>query len=173
MADDLEFSAKMKDALDLATRSFEADSSKGYGILGEQMEELETLAIQRFQDHEDCKSIAKKLELGDPLTPGELETLKEFVVGDADYFLKYDDNFDRSKAELKRVLDEIRELQSKPLDLDEMMHLGVLCKEASSAAKPTAFYMEQKERVRKFEEATSGGIDRASGRILAGILRGV
>jgi hypothetical protein len=173
MADDQVFSIKMKDALDMATRSFEAESSEGYGILGEQMEELETMAIEYLHDHEDCKAIVKKLELGDPLTPDEVETVKQFVVGDAYDYLKYDDNFDRSKAELKRVLDEIRELQSKPLDLDEIMHLGVLCKEASSAAKPTAYYMEQKERVRKFEEATRGGIDRESARILAGILRRV
>jgi hypothetical protein len=173
MADDQVFSIKMKDALDMATRSFEAESSEGYGILGEQMEELETMAIEYLHDHEDCKAIVKKLELGDPLTPDEVETVKQFVVGDAYDYLKYDDNFDRSKAELKRVLDEIRELQSKPLDLDEIMHLGVLCKEASSAARPTAYYMEQKERVRKFEEATRGGIDRESARILAGILRRV
>jgi hypothetical protein len=171
MADDQVFSIKMTDALDMATRSFEAESSEGYGILGEQMEELETMAIVYLHDHEDVKAIVKKLELGDPLTPDEVETVKQFVVGDAEYYLKFDDNFDRSKAELKRVLDEIRELRSKPMDLDEIMHLGVLCKEASSAAKPTAFYMEQKERVHKFEEATRGGIDRASAKILVDILR--
>ncbi len=173
MADDQVFSIKLKDALDMAIRSFEAESSEGYGILGEQMEELETMAIEYLHDHEDCKAIVKKLELGDQLTSDEVETVKQFVVGDAEVYLKYDDNFDRSKTELKRVLDEIRELQSKPLDLDELMHLGVLCKEASSAAKPTAFYLEQKERVRRFEEATRGGIDTASAKILAGILRGV
>lgn len=171
MADELVFSTKMKNALDMAARSFEAESSEGYGILGEQLEELETMAIEYLHDHEDCKAIVKKLELGDPLTPAELETVKQFVVGDADYYSKFDDNFDRSKAELKRVLDEIRELQAKPMDLDEIMHLGVLCKEASSAAKPTAYYMEQKERVRKFEEATHGGINLDTGRILADILR--
>jgi hypothetical protein len=173
MADVQEFSIKLKDSLDLACRSFEAESSEGYGILGEQMEELETMAIAYLQDHEECKAIVKKLELGDPLTPGELETVKQFVVGDANYYLKFDDNFDRSKAELKRVLDEIRELLSKPMDLDEIMHLGVLCKEASSAAKPTAYYMEQKERVHRFEEATRGGLNVESAKILANILRRV
>jgi hypothetical protein len=173
MADEQEFSIKLKDSLDMATRSLEADSSAGYGILGEQMEELETMAIEYLHNHEDCKAIVKKLELGDPLTPAELETVKQFVVGDADYYLKFDDNFDRSKAELKRVLDEIRDLQSKPMDLDDIMHLGVLCKEASSAAKPTAYYMEQKERVHRFEEATRGGLNVESARILAGILREV
>jgi hypothetical protein len=173
MADEQVFSSNLKDSLDLASRGFEADSSAGYGILGERMEELETAAIGYLHDHEDCKAIVKKLELGDPLTPAEVETVKQFVVGDADYYLKFNDNFDRSKAELKRVLDEIRELMSKPMDLDDIMHLGVLCKEASSAAKPTAFYMEQKERVRRFEDATRGGINIESAKILAGILRGV
>jgi hypothetical protein len=173
MADFQIFSSKMKETLDLAARSFEAENSEGYGMLGEQLEELETLAQQSFQDHEDCKSIAMKLESGDPLTPDELNTLKLFVVGDAAYFTKYDDNIDRNKAELKRILDEIRGMQLNDLDADEMMHLGVLCKEAASVAKPTAFYFDQKERVQKFEDATRGGIDREKGKILADIIRGL
>jgi hypothetical protein len=173
MADYQEFSSKMKETLDLAAQSFEAENGAGYGMLGEQLEELETMAQQIFQDHEDCKSIAKKLESGAQLTPDELNTLKLFVVGDADYFTKYDDNLDRNKAELKRLLDEIRGMQLGELDADKMMHLGVLCKEAASVAKPTAFYFDQKERVQQFENATRDGIDREKGKILADIIRGI
>jgi hypothetical protein len=173
MAGNAEVSAKVKEMLDLAARSFEAENSEGYEVLCEQLEELETLAQKSFQSHADCQSIVKKLENGNPLTSDELNTLKLLIVGDAGYYLKYDDDFDRSKSELKRILEEIRNLQSSDLDVDGMMHLGVLCREASTVAKPTAFYLEQKERVRKFEDATHDGIDRESGRILADIIRGV
>lgn len=47
----------------------------------------------------------------------------------------------------------------------------LLCREACSVAEPATFYFEQKERVRKFEEATKGGIDRESGRFFADIIK--
>jgi hypothetical protein len=173
MADNQEISVKLKEMLDLAGRSFEADNSEGYEVLGEQLEELETLAQKTFQEHTDSRSLARKLENGDSLSPDELTSLKSLMVGDAEYYMKYDDDFDRSKSELKRILDEISRLQAGNMDFDQIMHLEVLCREASSVAKPTTFYMEQKERVRKFDDATRGGIDRESGKLLADILRGI
>jgi hypothetical protein len=173
MADDHAVSIKLKETLDMADKCFTAENGEGYSFLREQLEELETLAERDYRDHADYKSIAKKLENGDTLTPDELENLKLFMVGDANYYLKYDDDFDRSKTELKRILDEIRELQPVSLDVDQKMRLGVLCREASAVAKTTAFYFEEKERIRKFEKATRGGIDRETGKVLANILKGV
>jgi hypothetical protein len=112
-----------------------------------------------------------KLENGKPITPNDLNTLKLLMVGDADYFVKYDDDFDRSESELKRIIEEIRKLQTSNLDVDGLMHLRVLCREACSVANPATFYLEQKERVRKFEEATTGGIDSESGRFFAHMIR--
>ena len=51
------------------------------------------------------------------------------------------------------------------------MHLQVLCREASSALAPTMHYLEQKDRVRRFEEHTRNPLDRDTGRILAGIIK--
>ena len=93
------------------------------------------------------------------------------MVGDAEYYLKYDDDFDRSESELKKILEEIRKLHSSDLDVDGLMHLRVLCREACSVARPTAFYLEQKERVGKFEEATRDGIDSESAKFLANIIK--
>ena len=50
------------------------------------------------------------------------------MVGDADYYAKYDD-FDRSESELKRIIEEIHRLQTSNLDADGLMHLRVLCRE--------------------------------------------
>jgi hypothetical protein len=171
MAENVEVPARMKQTLDLAAQCFEAEKSDAYEGLSEQLEELEALARESFENHTDYKSLVDKLENGSPLTPDDLNTLKLLMVGDADYYLKYDGDFDRSEGELKRVIDEIRKLPSSNLDADGLMHLRVLCREACSVAKPTAFYLEQKERVRKFEEATKGGIDRESGQFFADMIR--
>lgn len=171
MADYPEVSAKMAETLTLAAHSLQAEKSEGYESMREQLEELEALARDSFQKHIDYKSLMSKLENGGPLTPDELNTLKLLMVGDADYYMKYDDDFDRNESELKRILDEIHKLQASDLDVDGLMHLRVLCREACSVAKPTAFYLEQKERVGKFEAATRNGIDGESGKFLATIIK--
>jgi len=166
-----EVSKKMEEALNLAASSLQAENSEAYDALREGLEELETLAKRSFVNHTNYKSLLTKLDNGTSLTPEELNTLKLLMVGDADYYMKYDDDFDRSESELKRILEEIRKLQATDLDVDGLMHLRVLCREASSVAIPTAFYLEQKERVGKFEAATHDGIDRESGKFLANIVR--
>jgi hypothetical protein len=171
MAENQEVSAKLKEALEVADQCFKAESPEGYEVLNEQLEELESLARESFQEHTDYKSLLNKLEKGSPLTADELNTLKLLIVGDAEYYLKYDDDFDRCKSEAGKIVDEIRRLQPSDLDIDALMHLRVLCREATSALVPTSYYLEQKERVRKFEEATREPIDRESGRMLADMIR--
>lgn len=171
MADNREVSAKLKEALDVADQCFKAESSEGYEVLNEQLEELGSLARDSFQQHTDYKSLLNKLENGNPLTSDELNTLKLLIVGDAEYYLKYDDDFDRCKTEAGRIVDQIRRLQSSNLDIDALMHLRVLCMEATSALVPTSYYLEQKDRVRRFKEATSEPIDRESGQMLADMIR--
>jgi len=166
-----EVSKQIGDTLDLATRSLQAENSEGYDELREAFEELETLAKRSFVKHTNYKSLLTKLENGTALTPEELGTLKLLLVGDADYYMKYDDDFGRSESELKSILEEVRKLQATDLDLDGLMHLRVLCREAASVAKPTAFYLEQKERVGKFEAATRDGINLESGKFLANIVK--
>jgi hypothetical protein len=171
MAENQEVSAKMGEALNLAAQCFQAEKSEGYESLSEELEELEAFARESFKDHADYKSLLHNLEKGNPLAPDELKTLKLLIVGDADYYLKYDDDFDRCESELKKIVEGIRGLQSSNLDVDGLMHLRVLCREACSVARPTAFYLEQKERLRKFEDATRDGIDRESGQFLANIVK--
>lgn len=173
MAENEEVSTKLGEALGLADRCFQAENSEGYQALDEQLEELETLAKKHFEGHANYKSLLSKLENGNALTPDELNTLKLLMVGDAEYYMKYDDDFDRSESELKKIVEEIRKLQSSNLDLDGLMHLRVLCREACSVGRPAAFYLEQKERLHKFEEATRDGIDRDSGKFLANIVRSI
>lgn len=171
MAENQEVSTKLGETLGLADRCFKAENSEGYEALAEELEELETLAKKSFETHADYKSLLKKLENANPLTPDELNTLKLLMVGDAEYYLKYDDDFDRSESELKKILEEIRKLHSSDLDVDGLMHLRALCREACSVARPTAFYLEQKERAGKFEEATRDGIDSESAKFLANIIK--
>jgi len=161
----------LKEVLDLANRCFEAEKSDGYGVLIGQIEELEGQARAAFQSRIDSRSLVQKLRKAQPLTPEELNTLQLLVVGDAKYYLKYETDFDHWKSELKRVVAEISKLQATDLDVEGLMHLRALCREANRFLPDISFYLEQKERSQKFEEATRGSIDQYSGKFLADIVQ--
>ncbi len=168
MASNQEFAAKLSEALNTAARCSADETVANYSVLSEQLNELGSLVGQSLQSHAGYQSLVSKLQNGTPLTADELKTLRSLIVGDADYYLKYDD---RSKSDLGKILDEIRRLQSSELDPETLMHLRVLCQEASSALVPAVHYLEQKERIRKFEEHTRDPLDRDAGRVLARIIK--
>ena len=170
MASNQEFAEKVSQALDTAAQCAAVETVDNYSILGAQLNELDSLAGQSLQSHTGYQPLVTKLQNGSPLTADELKTLRSLVVGDAEYYLKYDDDFDRSKSDLGKILDQIRRLQSSEFDPETLMHLRVLCREASSALAPTMHYLEQKDRVRRFEEHTRNPLDRDARRILAGII---
>ena len=171
MASNQEFAAKVAKELTTAARCSADESVDNYSILNAQLQELDFLAGQCLQSHAGYQPLVSKLENGNPLTSEELKTLRSLIVGDADYYLRYDDDFDRSKADLGRILDQIGRLQSSEFGPETLMHLRVLCQEASSALAPTVHCLEQKDRVRRFEEHTRGPLDKDAGRVLAGIVK--
>jgi hypothetical protein len=170
VADSQEIAAKISETLNTADQLSTAETVQNYSLLRAQLEELDSSARRSLQSHVGYKPLLAKLQQGSPLTGEELTTLRSLIVGDADQYLKYDDDFDRSKGELGRILNQIRQLKSRDFDLETLMHLRVLCREASSALVPTVHYLEQKERVHRFEEHTRGPLSSDASRILAGII---
>ena len=170
---DQDFAATVSEALDAAARCAGAETSDNYAILGERLDALETLAKRSLQSHVSYEPLARKLRDGTALTPDELQTLRSLIVGDAEYYLKYDDDFDRSKGELTRIVEQIRQLQSHEPDAATLRHVAVLCREASTLLAATEHYLEQKERVQHFEQTTRGPIDREAGQTLARLIEGM
>jgi CHASE3 domain sensor protein len=171
VADSTEITTQMSEALSTATQCSSAETVENYGHLAAQLQELETMAARALRSHMAAQPILAKLQQGASLTPDELNTLRSLIVGDADQYLKYDDDFEEAKTELGKILDEIRALASPDSNLESLMHLRVLCREAASALGPVMHYLEQKERVHNFEEHTRGPLSADAARILAGIIR--
>lgn len=167
MSDSEDIAAKISQLLDTAARCASADSEENFNTLGDELGELETCAGQSLRSHAAYEFLISKLEEDGQLTPDDLKTLRSLIVGDADAYLKYDDDFDQAKQELSRVVDKIRQLQSSDLGAEALMQLRVLCREAMSALAPTVHYLEQKQRVKNFEEHTSGDMSSDTRRALA------
>lgn len=171
MADNAEIAGRMSEALNTAAQCSSAETVENYSQLAAQLQDLDGLAGQALRSHVDCQPVLAKLQQGASLTADELKALRSLIVGDADQYLKYDDDFEEAKTQLTKVLDEIRTLASPDADLEALTHLRVLCREASSALGPVLHYLEQKERVRNFEEHTRGPLSPDAARILASIVR--
>jgi hypothetical protein len=170
MADNQEVVAKLQQALAVAARCSTAETAANYEILNEELQELAALAKRESQSHADCAALTRKLRAGQALTADEMATLKLMIVGDAEYYLKYDEEFEQCKSSLSKILAKIQGLQANELGVDALMHLAVLCQEACSMLVPTEHYLEQKDRLSKFETATRGSIDRDTGRALANVI---
>jgi len=171
VVDNPEIAGRMSEALSTAAQCSSTETVENYSHLAAQLQELDALAGRSLRSHVDGQPILAKLQQGASLTPDELQTLRSLIVGDADQYLKYDDDFENAKTELGKILGEIRALPSPDSNLDSLMHLRVLCREASSALGPVLRYLEQKERVSNFEEHTRGPLSSDAARILASIVR--
>jgi len=170
MGDVPRISATIQKTLELASRSTQLETSDSYGALGDQVEELEGQARQAFLAKMGISALLPKLKTGKPLTPEDLKTLELLIVGDAEYFLKYENDLEQWKSEIRKLLAEISNLQSSDLDVDGLMHLRALCAEVGRVLPDVVYYLNQKERTSKFQAATREPLDPEGYRVLAEIV---
>ena len=71
---------------------------------------------------------------------------------------------------MKQLAGEIAKLQSSDLDVDGLMHLRALCAEVRRVLPAVVYYLEQKERAKKFQQATQEPINPGGYRVLAQIV---
>jgi hypothetical protein len=171
VGDHPEIIAEVTEVLNTAQKCSTAETVENYNLLSEQLDELASTAGESLVSHGGYQPLIDKLEKGTQLDEAELKTLRSLIVGDADQYLKYNDDFARVKTELNRILGQVGQLKSQDLDIEALMRLRVLCKEASSALVPTLHYLQQRDRVRRFEEHTRGPLSKDAGHILARMLK--
>src|SRR5215469_8715659 len=102
----------IKATLQLADRCAQTETSDNYALLEDEVGELEGQAREAFQAEMNIPPLLSKLKQKQPLSAADLKTLELLLVGDAEYFLKYETEINHWKNELKRLLGEIDSLQS-------------------------------------------------------------
>ncbi len=163
--------AAVKKTQELAARCSASETSDNYEFLEVQIDELESQAQQAFRSKVDFASLLSKLRGLKPLTPGDVKTLELLIVGDAEYYVKYESELDEWRAQLRRVLEQIANLASSALDVDGLMHLRALCREAHEVLADLVFYFDARDRAAKFQATTQGPINNDGYRFLADIVR--
>ena len=170
MNDDPKLSTVIHRTLDLANRCKQNETSDNFGLLGDEVDTLEAQAREAVQAKLALPTLLQRLKAEKPLSAADLKNLELLIVGDAEYFLKYETEFDRWKSEIQQLLAEVSNLQSDDLDIDGLMHLRALCNELRRVVPDVVYYLDQKERASKFQEATRGPIDADGYRVLVEIV---
>jgi hypothetical protein len=173
MAGSQDVVAQLDGALAAAARCVADDTTQNYDALAQELEDLAELAQLSCERHADYAPLIRKLRAGDALSPDEMARVRLLIVGDADYYLKYDEEFGRCKAEIAKIMAEIERLKAGELGCDGLMHLSVLGREAGNLLPLAQHYLEARDRVRRFEAATQGALDRDTARELAHIVEGM
>ena len=158
--------AQLQQALDCAQRCASAETTQNYDALAQDLADLEVVAKGACAEHSAYQAVVGKLRAGAPLAADDIATLRLLMVGDADYYLKYDEELDRCKAETAKIVGEMQRLQASELSADALMHLSVLAREARTMLELVRHYFDSRDRVRRFEAATGGPIDRATAQTL-------
>jgi hypothetical protein len=156
-----------------AARCSADETTQNYDALAQQLQDLGELAYITCEMHVDYSGLVRKLRAGDALSPEEMSRVRLLMVGDADYYVKYDEEFDRCKAEVTKIVGEIERFKSAEPGVDGLMHLNTLCREAGSLLALAQHYLDARERVRRFEASTAGTLDRETAHTLAHLIEGM
>jgi hypothetical protein len=109
------------------------------------------------------------LKADGPVGSAELELVRLWLVGDAEYYVKMENDLPAWVTELGRLLGVLRELHTETMTLSTMSRMEATIRDALRVSGDIVFYRQQEERIRAFQNATKS-LTREDKRTLAGIL---
>jgi hypothetical protein len=174
MATTKEVISQIDQALAAAGQALKVEDSAAYHAAMMQVGQLDAQAREALQSrlNDHLWPVVAKLENGDSLAAAEQDMLQTLLVGDAKSYLKNEARVESWKSEIERLAEEIRRLQAGGLgELSSLTQLQALCREAMRILPDLAFYYEEQERARRFDEAMRGAIDRDTRRTLANLIK--
>jgi hypothetical protein len=115
-------------------------------------------------------AIIPKLENNQPLTDAEKLTVKLWVVGDAEGYVKMENNFQEWLQEYRRLMDAIAAWEGKTGSVQELVEVHGVLEDAIKVADAVAHYLEDRERVARCENALNN-LNAEDNRFIAGLLK--
>ncbi|MBN2014957.1 MAG: hypothetical protein JW778_07240 [Candidatus Altiarchaeota archaeon] len=136
-------------------KATETGDQISYNRLAMTFNETENKLREYIQEmtKEKTTEVIQKLREGEDLSREELEFVRLWTIGDAEYYIKVENNFNDWLRELKRIVDEILKIKATA-DLETTSHLRAMLEDGKRVIYDIVFYLEKKERVTRFNEAT-------------------
>jgi hypothetical protein len=165
---------KINQVANTTSQAISAATEENYEALGNDIQQLEAAAREAFQSklEELLWPLLTKLEEGEALAAAEQDMLEMMVVGEAKYYVKSENDVENWTNEVKRLVEAIEALAAAGLDdIDALMRVRALCREAQRVVPDLAFFYREQTRVKKFEAATAVAIDVDARRLLANLVK--
>lgn len=153
MADFKELSQRIERSFNDAIKAGDASSYQRLGAIFSDADIQLREYIQEITKNE-INRIIQKLETGKEIGVEELRFIKLWIVGDADYYIKLENNFNDWLLEIKRIVNETTKIKESEPDFETASHLRAILEDGKRVIHDIAFYLEKKERIANFEEST-------------------
>jgi hypothetical protein len=169
--DSMEYLKGMSQAMKQAQA---ANTSESYGFVATELVKGKH-AIREAIEQATAGAITAiigKLENNQPLTDAEKQTVKLWVVGDAEGYVEQENDFQDWLKEYQRLLDSIAAMEGKTGSVQELVEVHGQLEDAIKVADAVAHYLEDRERVARCESALSN-LNADDNKFLAGMLKNV
>jgi len=156
-----------------AMQQAQADNtSESYGYVATELVKSKDGVRQAIEQAtaEAVAAIIGKLENNQPLTEAEKQTVKLWVVGDAEGYVKMENNFQDWLKEYRRLLDIIAAWEVKNGSVQELVEVHGVLEDTIKVADAVSHYLEDRERVARFESAMTNMNDEGRN-FIAGMLK--
>jgi hypothetical protein len=154
-------------------RSIGSDTDPGaLNALSHSLANLEQSLREKMQEDTrgEMEGIIRSLERGAELSPQDKELIRTWMVGDAESYIKVENNLGDWTEELGRLLDRVAAARGKTLSPAQMTELQAMVRDALRTAADIHYFQEQRVRVERFRDATADW-SRDDKKILARMLR--
>jgi hypothetical protein len=143
----------------LTERCLDSDAPEECGLLDQTIRDIDGLAREAIQHRlaDDLLRIADKLDAGARLTSDDERNLELFAIGNAATYVSEENNVDDWKAEIRRLMHELHDVATiAESNLDRLLHLRALCRDAMGVLPELLHWMEEKDRIARFREGANG-----------------
>ena len=156
-----------------AMKQAQADNtSESYGYVATELVKSKDGIRQAIEQAtaEAIAAIIGKLENNQPLNEAEKQTVKLWVVGDAEGYVKMENSFQDWLEEYRRLLDIIADWEGKTGSVQELVEVHGVLEDAIKVADAVAHFLEDRERVTRCETALSN-LNAEDNKFIAGMLK--
>jgi len=143
---------RIKDALRDAFSSKTSDSFTNAATVLSRFKADVREELQRVTS-DDMNRILEKIEKQKPLDTHEIDTLRLWIIGDAEGYVAMENNFKDWLNEFERLKGSIEKHLHDDNSPDQLIRLHGLLEDAIRVAADLSNFLEKKERVEKFEKA--------------------
>ena len=135
--------------------AFKKEDHSSYSKLSIIASDMEQLLREHVQDEtlSEITKIIRKLSSGDELSPQEVAFVRLWLVSDAESYLRHENNYRDWLQEIGRLYHEILGFKNINLDVERSLQVRSLLLDLMRTLGSINFFLQQKERVVRFEES--------------------